>query len=103
MASTKSLPELEDPRAGTRSSTRKVRFGSDAFDSSSGRFSVFSRLAHRRPFMHQAVFLTESAMASAGWLVSCLITTCRDHGLMITNMRQRYDRYDDIQAPSAQV
>ena len=34
--------------------------------------------------MHQAVFLAESAMSSASWLMS---TTCHDYELMITDMK----------------
>ena len=85
MATTKSLLELKVPRAGAHSSTGKVRFVSDSFNSSSGGFSGFSRLAHRRPIMHQ--FVAEFAMSLAGWLVTCLITTCRHYGLMITDMK----------------
>ena len=84
------LEPVPEQVTGTCNSTGKVRFGSGAFDSNSGGSNCFSRLAHWRPFIHQAVFLPESAMPSADWLVSWLITTCLDCKLMITNMQGEF-------------
>ena len=37
--------------------------------------------------MHQAVFVAESAMSLADCPLNCHITTCRDCGLMVTDMK----------------
>ena len=37
--------------------------------------------------MHQAVFVAESAMLLADCPLNCHITTCRDYGHMITDMK----------------